>query len=430
MMVQFLVISKHVRNLFTNRKIIFSNSIFCTLLLGILFIVMLFACSNSDRLNKTQPWSIMMTESVVHRNPEPWMIDLREKPKWEYTQGLVLKAIMQVWEIYRKDRYFEYVLSYYQQFVKEDGSIWLYELEDYNIDRINPGKVLFTLYRETSNEKFKKAIFLLREQMKTHPRTNEGGFWHKKIYPYQMWLDGLYMAAPFLAEFAETFYEPELFDDVANQYIWMEKHVRDEESGLLFHGWDESKQQRWANPETGQSPHFWGRGMGWYAMALVDVLDYIPQGHPKRPAIIAILNRLVTALRKFQDSDTGLWYQVVDQGSRKGNYLESSASCMFVYTITKAVKKDYIDNDYILIAQKAYRGILKHFVEVDDKGLVNIHQACSVAGLGGNPYRDGSYEYYINEPKSSNDPKAVGPFILASLELETLEKNTQKNKVD
>ena len=393
----------------------------------IIAIVIALLSSNSSMQEKKLPWSERMAESVMKRNPEPWMIDFRKTPKWEYTQGLALKAIMHVWLATGKDKYFQYVKAYYDQFVKEDGTIMLYKLKDYNIDRINPGKPLFRLYHETGEEKFKKAIFLLRNQMKTHPRTSEGGFWHKKIYPHQMWLDGLYMGSPFLAEFAQTYDEPALFDDVANQIILMEKYARDDKTGLLYHGWDESRQQRWANPETGRSPHFWGRGMGWYAMALVDVLDFLPTDHPKRPEIIGILQRLSTAVSKFQDAETGLWYQVVDQGDREGNYLESSASNMFVYTLVKAVKKGYIDSKFMKVAQKGYNGILKHFIEVDDDGMVHLHKACAGAGLGGNPYRDGSYEYYITERIRSNDPKAVGPFILASLEFE---RNHKADKSD
>lgn len=362
-----------------------------------------------------------MVESVIKRNPESWMIDFRETPKWEYTQGLVLKAIMEVWQTTGEERYFQYVKSYYDQFINEDGSIELYSLEEYNIDRINPGKVLFVLYRETGEEKFEKAIFLLREQMRSHPRTSEGGFWHKKRYPHQMWVDGLYMGSPFLAEFARTFDEPELFDDVAKQFILMEKHARDPGTGLLYHGWDESRQQRWADTETGRSSHFWGRGMGWYAMGLVDALDFIPKDHPKRPELIAILQRLASAIAEYQDAETGVWYQVVDQGGREGNYLESSASNMFVYALFKAVRNGYLDASFRKVAMRGYDGILEQFIEVDDAGLVNIHQACAVAGLGGDPYRDGSYEYYVNTEIRSNDPKAVGPFILASLELESLE---------
>ncbi len=367
-----------------------------------------------------EKWSVRMAESVMQRNPEPWMIDFQEKPRWEYTQGLVLKSILEVWKATGDDKFFNYVKTYYDQFVREDGSIWLYDRELYNIDRINPGKPLFALYEKTGDEKFKKALFVLRDQMREHPRTNEGGFWHKKRYPYQMWLDGLYMAGPFLAQFAKTFDEPALFDDVANQFIWMESHARDEKTGLLYHAWDESRQQRWADPETGVSPHFWGRAMGWYAMALVDVLDFIPENHPKRQDIINIYKRLAEALATVQDPETGVWFQIVDLPDREGNYRESSASSMYVYAYFKALRNGYIDESYRSVAQKGNDGILKQFIEVDEQGLVNITNACAVAGLGGDPYRDGSFEYYIGELIRTNDTKAVGPFILANLEIESL----------
>lgn len=361
----------------------------------------------------------------MKQSPEPWTVDFRETPKWEYAEGLIMKACMELWDTTHDTVYFRYVKAFYDKFVHDDGSIETYDLDEYNIDRINPGKVLFQLYRETGDEKYKKAILLLRKQMQNQPRTNEGGFWHKKIYPYQMWLDGLYMGSPFLAEFAKTFDEPQLFDEVANQFIWLEKHARDEKTGLLYHGWDESRQQRWANPKTGLSSQFWGRGMGWYAMALIDVLDFMPIEHPKRPNLLAILNRLATAIANVQDSTTGVWYQILDQGGREGNYLESSASCMFVYALAKAAQKGYIDSKLLQVARKGYGGILSQFIEVGADGLVSINMACGTAGLGGNPYRDGSYEYYISEKIRSNDPKAVGPFILASLEFEANANNSK-----
>jgi len=323
-----------------------------------------------------------------------------------------------VYDCTRDRRYFEYVKAYYDHHVDSSGQIPEYRLSEYNIDRINPGKPLFRLYRETGDERYLKAIHLLRSQMKTHPRTSEGGFWHKAIYPHQMWLDGIYMASPFLAEYAATFNEPDLFDDVANQVLLMEKRARDPKTGLLHHGWDESRSQRWADPETGLSPHFWGRSMGWYAMALVDILDFFPAGHPKQPELLAVLNRLAEAVVSVQDGATGLWYQVMDMGGREGNYTESSASSMLVYALAKAAGKGYLPPSYMEAARRGYQGILDHFIEVDADGLVNIHRACAVAGLGGDPYRDGSYEYYIKERIRSNDPKAVGPFILASLQME------------
>jgi len=357
-------------------------------------------------------WSIKMADSVMVRNP-----DLTYK--WSYDYGVVFKGFEQVWLKTKYEKYFHYIKRNMDGFVREDGNINGYTNE-YNIDHINNGKVLLFLYEQTGEEKYKKAAFLLRQQLKTHPRTSEGGFWHKKIYPHQMWLDGLYMGAPFYAEFAKKFNEHKSFDDVAKQLILMEKHAKDPKTGLLYHAWDESKEQAWANKETGQSPNFWGRAMGWYSMALVDVLDHLPKDHKDRKTIIKILQNLVSAVVKVQDMTTGVWYQVLDQGGRSGNYHEASASCMFTYTMAKAIRFGYIDIRYIHNVQLAYEGIIKEFIEVGDDGLVNLKQTCAVAGLGGNPYRDGTYNYYISEPIQLNDLKGIGAFLLASSEVERL----------
>lgn len=366
----------------------------------------------------TQRWSERMIRSEMERNPQSWMIDFSPKPRWKYPNGLMMKAIWTAGVLYDKPEYLEYVKSYYDTLITEDGQILTYDAATYNIDNINPGKTLIDLYLKYPQAKYRKAIEALREQMRTHPRTSEGGFWHKKIYPHQMWLDGLYMGAAFLAQYAAAFEEKPLFDDVAMQFILMEKHSRDAATGLLYHGWDESRTQKWADPATGRSPHFWGRAMGWYAMALVDTLDYFPPNHPQHKELVGILNRLMEALIKVQDPKAGVWYQVVDKPNEKGNYLESSCSAMFVYTMLKGIRKGYLPSSMMQAAEKGYAGILKEFVEIDANGQVHYTKGCSVAGLGGNPYRDGSFAYYISEPIRNNDPKAVGPFILASLEME------------
>jgi unsaturated rhamnogalacturonyl hydrolase len=299
------------------------------------FAVILAACRASNPIPDTLPWSVRMTETVLRRCPDPAKLESPKKPSWEYTYGLVLKAVLEQWRATRDPRYFDYVRAYYDRFIGADGSIRTYDMDEYNIDRINPGKPLFRLYRETGEEKYRIALETLRSQMATHPRTSEGGFWHKKKYPHQMWLDGIYMASPFLAEYGATFDEPGLIDEAAKQILLMEKHGREEKTGLLYHGWDESRQQKWADPQTGLSSHFWGRSVGWFAMAVVDVLDFMPADHPRRPEVVAVFTRLATAITNVQDPETGLWYQVLDQGTRKGNYLESSASCMFVYALAK-----------------------------------------------------------------------------------------------
>lgn len=370
------------------------------------------------------PWSTRMADSVMKRTPDPLWLDATDAPRWEYTPGLVLKGIQHVAEKTGDERYWKYVTAYYDGMIDDAGSIkGGYKLEDYNIDRINPGKPLFALYARTKNEKYRKAIELLRKQMREHPRTSEGGFWHKKRYPHQMWLDGLYMGAPFLAQYAKTFNEPALFDDVITQFVLMETHARDDKTGLLFHGWDESRQQKWADPKTGRSPAFWGRAMGWYAMALVETLEFVPLEHPRRKELVAILNRLAEAVVKVQDPKSGVWWQVVDQPGREGNYLEASVSTMFTFALLKATRLRYLPESYERIARRAYDGVLKQFIEVDKDGLVDIHHVCQVAGLGGDPekgerYRDGTYQYYVTEKVRSNDPKAVGPFLFAALEME------------
>jgi unsaturated rhamnogalacturonyl hydrolase len=375
----------------------------------------------------TSRWSVRMAQSVIKKNPESWMLDASTVPKWNYTQGLVLLAMERLWQESGDPAYYNYAKSYADTMINGSGTIRGYRLEEYNLDRINSGKILFLLYERTGDVRYKSALQTLRDQLKTHPRTSEGGFWHKKIYPWQMWLDGIYMAAPFYAEFAERCNEPASFDDIAEQIVLMNTHARDSLTGLLYHGWDESKQQPWADPVSGCSPNFWGRAMGWYAMAMVDVLDYLPGDHPGRKAIIDILNRLAEAVVKVQDDKTGLWYQVLDKGTEKGNYLESSASCMFVYSLLKASRLGYIDVKYQSIAIRGYRGIIQNFIRENSDGTISITNCCSVAGLGGNPYRDGSYKYYIGEPVRDDDCKATGTFIMASLEYEQMQESLLKH---
>ncbi|MEJ2108227.1 MAG: glycoside hydrolase family 88 protein, partial [Acidiferrobacteraceae bacterium] len=361
----------------------------------------------------TQPldWSTRMADSVIQRHP--FLSD-----KWTYAAGVALSAIKQVWSKTGRKKYYDYIKSNIDEFVSADGDIRTYRIETYNLDQINAGKLLFLLYNQTGDERYEKAAYLLREQLQLQPRTSVGGFWHKQIYPHQMWLDGIYMAGPFYAEFAKTFDEPQGFDDVVRQITLIESHTRDPQTGLLYHGWDESKSQRWANPATGCSPCFWGRAVGWYMMAIVDVLDFLPRDHAGRDSIITILKDTAAALTTVQDEPTGLWYQVLDQGDRAGNYLEASASCMFAYALAKGANKGYIGKNHLDVAKRGYQGILKHFIKVDEQGLVNLDRICSGAGLGGEPYRDGSFEYYVGEEIVTNDYKGVGPFILASIEVE------------
>jgi unsaturated rhamnogalacturonyl hydrolase len=367
------------------------------------------------------PDSIVIKKFAVHMAQDNQGTDPDKRPaSWEYDQAVVLKGIEQLWRQTGDKRYFDYVKKMIDLFVQEDGSIRTYDLNQFSTDFLTPGRLVLTLFQETKQEKYKKAADLLRLQITWQPRTKEGGFWHKHKYPYQMWLDGLYMADLFYAEYCQIFQTPQYLDDVANQFIWVEQHTRDAETGLLYHGWDESKLQKWANPKTGQSPEIWSRAMGWYAVALVDVLDYFPKNHPKRLGITTILQRLAVAIAKYQDAETGTWYQIPNKATTKGNYLEASGTCMFTYALAKGVRMGYLDKKYQATAEKAYAGIIKNFVDTDAKGTIHLTKTCSGAGLGGVPYRDGSFKYYVNEPLRTDDLKAIGPFIQAGIELKLL----------
>ncbi|MFC4672942.1 glycoside hydrolase family 88/105 protein [Dysgonomonas termitidis] len=360
-----------------------------------------------------------MADSEMRRNPEAWMIDFSKTPGWNYCHGLEMQSILQVWKRTGSSRYYDYVYEYADMMINDEGKIKTYKPEEYNIDRINTGKILFPLLEKTREERFCKALTLLRSQMNTHPRTTNGSFWHKKIYQHQVWLDGLYMACPFLVQYAVQFDEPALFDDVALQIIDVHRHMYDKKTGLYYHGWDESRQQRWADPRTGLSPNFWSRSIGWYMMSVVDALDFIPKDHKQRQEIISILKNLSQSLEKFRDKETGMWYQVTNQLGREGNYLESTGSIMFIYSWIKGAQKGYLDNGYLQKGIDAYDKYIERFIRKDAGGELSVTDCCAVSGLGGEKvYRDGSFEYYISEPIRDNDPKAVSPFIMASILLD------------
>ncbi|KAF2511414.1 glycoside hydrolase family 88 protein [Flavobacterium zhairuonense] len=367
-------------------------------------------------ISKNSKWSDKMALTLMKRHPEAYMIDDSKAPKWDYVHGLVLHGFEELYKKNPDPRYPVYVKGYVDALVQNDGSIKSYEFDKYNIDMIVSGRLLFNIYETTKQEKYLKAMQLLRKQLSEQPRTPEGGFWHKNIYPNQMWLDGLYMGEPFYAQYTVTFENGKSLDDVAKQFEEIQLHATDPKTGLLYHGWDSSKKMPWANPQTGNSPNFWSRALGWYVMALVDVLDYFPKEHPKHKELVGYLNNAAESIAKFQDK-SGLWYQVTDKMGKEGNYLEASGSSMFAYAFAKGANKGYLPAKYKKIANKAFDGLTTKLMKVDADGTITLTQACQVAGLGGTPYRDGSYEYYVKEKKKDNDPKATGPFILAALEL-------------
>ncbi len=368
-------------------------------------------------------WSQRMSLSVMKRAPEAWMNDFSTSPQWTYTHGLLFGAMLKAGITYKDDRYFDYVKAYGDTMIRNDGSIRDYDITAFNIDNIALGPVMIHLFEETGEDRFKKAFYTLNKQLHWQPQTTDGGYWHKLRYPWQMWLDGLFMGEPFQTEFAAKYGQPELFDNIVEQFVLAEEHTRDPETGLLYHGWDESHLQSWADKETGCSPHFWARAIGWYVMGIVDVLEYLPKDHPGHEQLITILDRTLSAVVKVQDPETATWWQIMNHPNREGNYLESTASCMFTYAILKGVNEGYLDTSYKDLGKKSYEGLLNTFIKVDENdGEVHLTKCCSVAGLGGNPYRDGSYEYYIGEKIRDNDSKGMGPFILASLEIERMQK--------
>lgn len=363
-------------------------------------------------------WAVRLANSEMARRGNSLEWKPGGKAKWDYTTGLFTFALLKLNEPTNDPRDLKFAADTMGSFITADGEINGYKPQDESLDNIAPGRTVLALWQITHDERYRKAAALLRRQLETQPRTSDGGFWHKQRYPHQMWLDGLYMAGPFYAEYAKLFNEPADFNDVAKQIHLAGEHTYSPRTGLFYHGWDESKSQPWADRVTGTSSNFWGRAMGWYAMAMVDVLDYFPTNHPARPEITATFQKFCAGIVKFQDPGTGLWRQVVDQGDRKGNYLEATASSMFVYAMAKGINHGYLPRSYEPAVLKGYRGIIEHLIRDDGNGQWSLTHCCSVAGLGYG--RDGSFEYYVSEPVVDNDLKGIGPFILAVIEVQQL----------
>ena len=380
------------------------------------------ALKKLNPVNTTLPEKFAAT--VMQIWPDSFSVKPGGKARWSYDQGVILKGIDALWNATGDVQYFKYLQHSMDYYVKEDGSIYDYKTDEYNLDHLNNGKLLLTLYQVTGNQKYKKAIDLLYNQLSNQPRNEVGGFWHKNIYPNQMWLDGLYMGAAFYAQYASAFHDTTAFDDITKQFVLSEKYTRDANTGLLYHAWDASKQQKWANPTTGLSPHIWGRAMGWYGMALVDALDYYPVQNAGRYTLIQILQRWAKAIVQVQDPKDGLWFDIIDAPQDKRNYKEASASSMFTCVLFKAIRHGYISNSYLPNAKKAYAGILANFIS-NENGFISLKGTVSVSGLGGNPYRDGSLDYYFKEPVVVNDPKGMGAFLQCSVEAEYAKQDTK-----
>jgi unsaturated rhamnogalacturonyl hydrolase len=359
-------------------------------------------------------WSVRMANSVLAKS-DSLIYYVDRNPKWAYDVAFLGMAIDRLGNI--DPKYSKYMEDWVNHFVKADGSVTDYRMKEYNLDRIYPGRNVITLYKRNPAPKYKIAIDNFIEQLKSQPKTNSGGYWHKNIYPWQMWLDGIYMASTFMAQYAKEFNAPAWYDVATAQTKMIYEKTLDPQSGLLMHAWDESRTQKWCDPETGKSRYPWSRAMGWYILAIGDILEYLPENHPDRAALITILQKTCDALLKVRDPETGLWFQVLNQGGREGNYIEGSGSAMYTYAFARGARKGYLDKKYSAIANSAFDAIIKELITVDGKGLITMHNICGGCGLGGNPYRDGSYEYYVNEKRIDNDTKGIAPFILSAVEL-------------
>jgi unsaturated rhamnogalacturonyl hydrolase len=384
-----------------------------------LFIVFLLLSSSCTAQKKGQTsaekWSVRMANTVMTQ-ADSLIHYVEGRPKWAYDVAFLGMSIDRLGTIDPKySRYMEDWVSY---FVHSDGTVTDYRLKEYNLDRIYPGRNVLTSYRRNPRESYRIALDSFISQLETHPRTNSGGYWHKNIYPWQMWLDGIYMASTFMVQYAKEFNQPKWYDTAVAQAKMAYEKTLDPSTGLLMHAWDESREQRWCDRATGKSQYPWSRAIGWYTMAILDILDYLPADHPGRNDLIAILKNSCEALIKVRDPKSGLWYQVLNHGGREGNYLEGSGSAMYIYVFAKGARLGYLDKKYRKIAETAFDDFIRELVTVDEKGLVTIKNICGGCGLGGNPYRDGSYEYYINERRFDNDTKGVAPFILAAIELD------------
>ena len=372
-----------------------------------------------------EPYSVRMIRSEMKRNPDATYLDGRNgERKWNYTTGLELKSFLDAAKRYELPEAVDYVRAWADTMATEKGDVYKYKKSNFNVDHICPARIYFDLHDMYGDQdkRYRRVTRMIREQIDDQPRTKSGEFWHKQIYPHQVWLDGFYMALPFYAEYTKRYAPKEqkdsLFADIVHQFTAGAKNTLDPATGLFRHAWDESRTMFWCDPQTGLSEHAWGRANGWYAVALVEVLDYLPSKHPGRKELIGQLNYFLEVLPKWADKETGMWYQVLDCPDREGNYQEATCSIMFIYAFLKGLRMGYIDDshkDYIL---GLYPKFIDRFIRENEDGTISMTDCCAVGGLGGKQMRKGDFEYYLSEPIIENDCKGVGPFIWASLEWE------------
>ena len=351
-------------------------------------------------------------------------IKLGKKPSWNYIDGCMTSSLIELYKTTGDKKYLDFVIKFVDYYVREDGTILGYDPEKFSTDDLSESKILFDLYGYTKNEKYKKAIELAHSQILKHPRTKEGNFWHKKIYPNQVWLDGLYMAQVFYTRY-QTIYGGKDYSDIIKQFKNVKEIMFDPKSKLYYHGYDSAREMFWADKKTGLSKNFWLRSIGWYTVALVDVLDYMDQQmYDEYATIKSILKETIEGILQYQDKDSKMFWQVPNFPNREGNYLETSGSAMIAYAILKGVRLEALPERYREIGKDIFDGICKKYLSVKEDGDLNLGGICLVAGLGPDKdrRRDGTYEYYISEPIVENDAKGVGPLIMAYTEMIKLEK--------
>lgn len=338
--------------------------------------------------------------------------------KWNYIDGCMITACLSLYKTTGDEKFLEFSREFIDYFVKDGGEIKTYDPKEYNLDNINQGKNLFTLYDLTGEQRYRDAMDTIRSQLDTQPRTKAGNFWHKDIYPWQVWLDGTYMAQPFYMEYETRYNGMKGCIDSYQQFMNIQKLMRDEKTGLYYHGYDESREMYWANPETGCSPNFWLRAMGWFLVAMVDVLERMDeQMYFEYRKIMAMFKQAVADMQKFQDEETGMFWQVIDKAGVPGNYLEASGTALFAYAVLKGVRLGYLPKRFAAWGEKAFYGTCDKYLGKGKDGSLQLSGICLVAGLGGKQHRDGSLEYYFSEPVVENDAKGVGPLLLAYTEI-------------
>jgi unsaturated rhamnogalacturonyl hydrolase len=369
---------------------------------------------------KASPLTVRVANQVMVRWPEGHISPKGTPTTWGFELGIVLAGMNAVWSATNNPNYLSYVQHAVDQFVQPDGTIAGYDSQAYSLNNILIGRQLLTLYRVTRQEKYKLAAERLRQQIATQPRTASGGVWHSRATPNLMLLDDQFMLSPFYAEYAATFREPQDLDDVVKQFTLLDQHTRDAKTGLMYHGWDGSRTAPWANVSTGTSANLWARGMGWYLMALVDTLPYIPEHDPHHAELLAVLHRTAAAVRRVQDPQSDLWCQILDKPGAKENYIESSSVLMFTYAFAKGARLGYLPKPYGIAAARAWKAIRLRFVRTSESGEVKITGTVTHIALGASPVDDGSYDYYLHAPVADDDPKGIGAFLLAGSEMELL----------